>query len=351
MSDLRPSQSLSMKSVHPRAPKSAPQTKLTKGQLERFLKIHDHLNDAWHGGRHVNCSTLAEKLAVSPKTIQRDLEFLRDRLELPIAYDASEKSFSYTEEQPHFPIGPQLSIDERIALVVGRQALQVFEGVGLGKELQSAFDKITGGMLSEQSALVSASLEKYLSVRTPGAGRIKDPAVFQSIRRALLGHFELRVEYQKKGNDAPTQRRLHPYHLSCVENRWVLVALDAEKNAVQTYVLARFKKSLATKTKFQRPADFDPKKHFGTSFGVWTGTGAIEVRLRIGAAGAHQVVERKWHDTQRETLLPNGEVEVTFKLGDLNDITRWILGLGSDCEVLEPAELRAAIAAEGKKMS
>jgi predicted DNA-binding transcriptional regulator YafY len=62
-------------------------------------------------------------------------------------------------------------------------------------------------------------------------------------------------------------------------------------------------------------------------------------------------LERNWHPTQRETNLPGGAVEVTFALSDLNDVTRWILGFGSDVEVIEPAELRATIAAEGTKMA
>ena len=97
--------------------------------------------------------------------------------------------------------------------------------------------------------------------------------------------------------------------------------------------------------------DFDPVAHLGTSFGVLTGSGTIIVKLRISTAGAHHVLERNWHPTQRETNLPGGAVEVTFALSDLNDVTRWILGFGSDVEVIEPAELRATIAAEGTKMA
>jgi predicted DNA-binding transcriptional regulator YafY len=83
---------------------------------------------------------------------------------------------------------------------------------------------------------------------------------------------------------------------------------------------------------------------------VWTGTGNILVKLRISASGAHHVIERKWHETQRETLLPGGAVEVTFSLSDLNDVTRWLLGFGSDCKVNAPLELRSAAIQEARKM-
>ena len=324
--------------------------KPTKVALARLLKIHDQLNAAARSHRRVNCTTLAEALNTTAKTIQRDICYLRDQLKLPIEYDYGARSFSYRDADTPFPLGHNLSQDERIALVVARQSLDVFEGVNFGAELRSAFDKITGGLLGESGDFMEQSLDRFISVRTPGASRV-DAKVFRAVRRALLDRRELRIEYQAKGRPAFTPRRLHPLHLACIANRWVLVALDADKSEPRTYILARCRNPIVTQTTFQRPADFDPAAHLGTSFGVLTGRGTVIVKLRISVEGAHHVLERNWHPTQRETNLPGGAVEVTFALSDLNDITRWILGFGSDCEVLEPAELRATIAAEGTKMA
>jgi len=41
---------------------------------------------------------------------------------------------------------------------------------------------------------------------------------------------------------------------------------------------------------------------------------------------------------------------VGFKLSDLHDVTRWVLGFGADCLVVEPTELRDAVAAEACAM-
>ena len=324
--------------------------KPSKVALARLLKIHDQLNESARGPRRVNCSTLAADLERTPKTIQRDISYLRDTLKLPIQYDFADRSYSYPDGDTPFPLGHNLSQDERVALVVARQSLDVFEGVNFGAELRAAFDKITGGLLGETGDFMEQSLDRFISVRTPGASRV-DAKVFRAVRLAVLGQRELLLDYQAKGRPAFTPRRLHPLHLACVANRWVLVARDCDKNALRTYILARCRQPVVTQTPFKRPADFDPAAHLGTSFGVLTGRGTIIVKLRISAAGSHHVLERNWHPTQRETNLPGGAVEVTFALSDLNDVTRWILGFGSDVEVVEPAELRATIAAEGTKMA
>jgi predicted DNA-binding transcriptional regulator YafY len=128
------------------------------------------------------------------------------------------------------------------------------------------------------------------------------------------------------------------------------VARDLEKNAVQTYILARLSEPRVAAETIQRPVKFDVASHLGTAFGVWIGRGEILVRLRLSADAAHHVRERHWHATQQVTERPAGEVEVSFKLSDLHDVTRWVLGCGGDCRVLEPAELRDAVAAEARAM-
>lgn len=323
----------------------------TQSAQARLLRIHDRLNVALRRARRVNCRVLGEDLGVSAKTIQRDITYMRETLELPIEYDSGEKSYGYRHEVPHFPLGPDLSVDERLALLVASRAMAEFSGVALAQELKGAYDKITGGLFAGGDGFCNEPIEHYVSVRTPGAGVVRDRDLFVLVRRALLEHVELTVNYQAKQRPLPTQRRLQPLHLACIENRWLLVARDVEKQDVRTYVLARMSNARLTEAKFDRPAGFDPEQHFGTSFGSWTGKGNIIVKLRIEAAGAHHVLERKWHKTQQVTSLPGGQVEVTFALSDLHDVTRWILGFGKDCEVLKPAELRTAIADEGAAMA
>ena len=51
--------------------------------LERMMRMHERLKS----GRFPNCRKLAEELEVSAKTVQRDIDFMRYRLGLPIEYD------------------------------------------------------------------------------------------------------------------------------------------------------------------------------------------------------------------------------------------------------------------------
>jgi len=81
--------------------------------LERMLRIHQELQ----GGEFPNATSLARQLEVSTKSIQRDLEFMRDRLDLPLEYNASKRGYSYTEEVNSFPT-LQFTEGELVALVI-----------------------------------------------------------------------------------------------------------------------------------------------------------------------------------------------------------------------------------------
>ncbi len=64
-----------------------------------MMRLHQKLI----AGDFPNCSKLSKELEVSAKTIQRDIDFMRDRLGLPIEYDQLHFGFVYTEPVTHFP--------------------------------------------------------------------------------------------------------------------------------------------------------------------------------------------------------------------------------------------------------
>src|SRR6476660_8007892 len=64
-----------------------------------MMRIHAQLK----AGEYPNCRKLAEELEVSTKTIQRDIDFMRDQLGLPIEYDQLHFGFIYTRPVPSFP--------------------------------------------------------------------------------------------------------------------------------------------------------------------------------------------------------------------------------------------------------
>ena len=87
-----------------------------------------------------NCRKLAGELEVSEKTIQRDIEFMRYQLGLPIEYDQLHFGFVYTEPVTSFP-SIQVSEGEIVALFIAQKALQQYRDTPFAAPLRAAFKK------------------------------------------------------------------------------------------------------------------------------------------------------------------------------------------------------------------
>jgi len=301
-----------------------------------MMRLHERLK----AGAFPNCRKLADELEVSTKTIQRDIDFMRDRLGLPIEYDQLHFGFVYTEPVTSFP-SIEVSEGEVIALFVAQKALEQYRGTSFEKPLKTAFEKITEG-LKDRIGFHWGDVDSAISFRGLGTS-VADLELFETVSRAVLDSHELGFEYKKLGSSGHEARRVQPYHLGCVENQWYLFAFDLARQQLRTFALPRMRSVLNTKARFRRPADFSITKHLGDSFGVFTGKAQHRVRLRFDAFAARLVGERNWHPSQKIKQLAGGEIELSLTLGSLEEVERWVLSWGEHVQVLEPAELKKRI--------
>ncbi len=305
--------------------------------LARMLRIHERLRDE----QFPNCSQLALDLEVAPKTVQRDIEFMRDRLDLPIEFDFRRNGFRYTAAVGNFPT-VQVTEQELIALLVAEKALAQYKGTPFEKPLHAAFQKLTEG-LEDTVSFRWGDLDSAISFRSLGH-TVADLELFETLSRAVLRSQELEFEYYKLTGRSHEPRRVQPYHLACIENQWYLFAFDIARQQLRTFVLSRMKAARPTGTRFTKPADFSVAKHLSDSFGVFSPAGEPqEVRIRFDEFAARLVRERRWHASQRVKELPAGEIELSLRLANLTEIERWLLSWGTHVRVLAPAALRDSL--------
>ena len=297
--------------------------------LERMQRLHDLLSNE----QPVNCQQLGKDFEVSYKTIQRDLDFMRDRLGLPIEYDATRYSFRYTEKVEAFPL-LQVSEGEILALFVAQKVLAQYHGTPFEKTLGSAFQKLTGALKETVSFDLGEWGSDY-SFRVTGASAA-DLEVFRLLARAIVQRQEISFSYQPLRAAAPETRTVHPYHLANIDNAWYLLAHDPQRAQIRTFALPRIQKPSLTKKIFDRPRGFSAEKELKGGFGVFAGTGKHLVKVRFDSFAARLVRERDWHPSQKIRDVKEGGIELEMTLGALEEIERWILSWGDHARVLSP---------------
>ena len=321
-------------------PRSRAVTKTTarssRPPLLRMMRLHDALRS----GGFPNCSSLARQFEVSYKTVQRDIDFMRDQLGLPIEYDASRQGFFYTEEVTEFP-SVQVSEGELIALFVAQKSLAQYQGTSFEKPLAAAFRKLTEGLRDEVTVALR-DWDAVFSFKALGPP-VTDVRMFESITRAIRNRRELHFSYRKLNSRGWDPRRCHPYHLSCVDGQWYLFGWDLERQDIRTFVLTRLRDLVVTDTPFEKPRHFSAKNYLRKSFGIFSGEQMREVVVLFDAFAAQLIRERRWHASQKIRELPDGGVELSLQLGSLPEVERWILSWGDHAKVVAPPELVESI--------
>ncbi len=320
-----------------------PNTLHSRPPLERMLRIHQ----AIQSGKFPNASTLALDLEVSTKSIHRDVEFMRDRLELPVEYDSRRFGYHYTGKVSSFPT-LQITEGELFALVVAEKALQQYRGTNFEKPLLSAIRKMEQS-LPETISVNLAEIEQTISFRTR-AEPILDLEIFDALAKATARRQQLELNYRKPGQREPERRLVDPYHLANINGEWYLFAYDHLRKDVRTFVPARIQSATPTGRTFERPKGFSLEKRLRGSFGVHSGEGQYHVILRFNARVADYVREKKWHESQQLSELKSGGVELRLKLSSLAEVERWVLSWGGEASVIKPPELIQAVRAAARRV-
>ena len=95
---------------------------------------------------------LAQQFEVCRRTVERDIEFLRDRYHAPIAYSSEKKGFVYT--QPTFFLKSLfLTEEEFFSVAVFEKVLHQYRNTPIEGRLQAVFEKLAA-LCSPQASAV-----------------------------------------------------------------------------------------------------------------------------------------------------------------------------------------------------
>jgi predicted DNA-binding transcriptional regulator YafY len=303
---------------------------------ERMYRIYGWLKN----GEYPNCARVVAEFEVERKTALRDIAFMQDRMEMPIAYDDLRHGYYFDGPAPEF--GPvALSERDLFGLCFMGKALEQFRGTTVGRPLEALLSRVSR-QLDDGERFTLQSLEDVMSVR-PVAAEDGDVPLFELVSRGVGQRRVLKFQYRKPGEKWAEPRRVHPYHLLQFDNRWYLLAHDLARKAVRTFVLGRMREAVLLDDHFQKPKDFDPRKMLDGSLGVMSGKGDYQVVIEMDAWLTDVLRGRRWHPSQEVAELPGGGSQVRMRLSGLEEIEQHVLSWGTHAHVVGPQDLRERV--------
>ena len=277
----------------------------------------------------VRAADLATTFGVSERTIYRDMTALSE-IGVPIASLPGE---GY-ELMEGFHLPPVLlSVEEASALFLSGQMLMKQATGNIVRDIQLALEKITAALPADTCSQVEALGGVIDFLTFHGRFSLDDPQLLH-IQTAILDKRLLRLQYQGYRTDDLTEREVEPESLKFIDGAWYLNGFCRLRNDNRTFRLNRIDRlDVLDET-------FTPRMMFPQRQDI------IRVEVRFKAEVIRHVHERQhysFHHAQSDNVL-------IYHIHDLSEISGWILGWGTDAEVVSPVKLRHAIRDEAKRL-
>ena len=159
----------------------------TQPQLARLHALVQRIQRGDFPSRKI----LAAEWEKSRRTMQRDLDFIRDVWGLPLEYDEHKYGYCFSESVAKFPMVP-ISEAELVSVFVAQKALSQYHGTPFERPLKTAFEKLVSGLKGEIS-VAWADLDSAISFRglETNAGEME---VMQKLGEAIRKRNEIEFE-------------------------------------------------------------------------------------------------------------------------------------------------------------
>jgi len=313
------------------------------GRTERITWI----NRTLAAGGQLSAKFVADRFEVAEKTAKRDIEYLRDRCDAPIIWNASRHTYEYTKSWHGLEFLDEHSL---LAAAFLKAILGQFNYVPIiADSLEEEF--------IEQLPVDYRAIVDSIEYSLPQIEQIPDALVFnlcRSIRKRCLLH----ITYLNS-SDELTERDIEPRKLINYSGKWYTIAFDHLHSALRTFALNRIVSFSATNVHYLDDTISGATKEVITSFisstyGMYKGDVAGTAVMRFYGRAASNIKNTVWHPDQtiRETHdCDRGTiVELSLPVHDYPELLGRALRCGSSCEVISPPEFRDLWQEEIRKM-
>ncbi|MFJ4206289.1 helix-turn-helix transcriptional regulator [Streptomyces sviceus] len=279
----------------------------------------------------MTAAQLAEELEVSVRTVYRDVEAL-GAAGVPLYGDAGHAG-GYRLLDGYRTRLTGLTPDEAEALFLAGAPGPAAE-LGLGPVLAAAQLKVRAALPAELRAHADRISGRF-HLDTPGwYAQAEQAHYLPQVAEAVWNGRVLRVVYRRWAEPTDVERRLEPYGLVLKAGRWYVVAGPGPR----TFRVDQILELTSSDEEFTRPEGFDLAAHwtaYQRDFHDRLYRGEAVVRVAPGVRLPRAVHDRVDSDGWTLARVP---------IESLGHAQGEFLRLGTDIEVLEPAELRERMA-------
>src|SRR3954471_12530641 len=324
----------------PPKPLGRPRGRFT--QHRRLDKLRAMLE---HHPKGMTLYELAEAVGVTPRSMRRYLKEVGRELELEPVPTRGGGALRWRIRSVDQPRKVELRRTQAYAMLAARRLFEPMRGSTLFDEIDMATQRLLA--LAQRpgrgpnAGLADARLEErflYLPV-APKDYRNKTEEL-DDLFQAVADLRPLKCRYRSGAKDGEETIVIHPYAMVLYKDAIYCVGLHTGRGEIRTFLLDRMRDTESSALdRFELPPDFKVDDYFQGGFGIWRGTSKTKVVIDFDASVAELVRSRKVHESQKLATLADGTLRLTMTVGDLTELSSWVLGWGKTASVIEPEVL------------
>jgi predicted DNA-binding transcriptional regulator YafY len=293
---------------------------------------------------HVSFQALLDELEVSPATLKRDLEYLKDRLGAPIIYDRFLNGYKFGEEyrgQKHELPGLWFNERELYSLLMAHQLLSELDSDGvISRHLQPLLERIHQ-MLGPDEVDAKSLLKR---VKIIGAAKRPVPSqFFEMVAEALLTRKRIHMRYLTRGRGEVGEREISPQRLVYYKSTWYLDAWCHTRERLLRFAMDAIQEAKALGQRAKDVALKTVEAELDGGYGIFAGAKAHWATLSFDAQAAQWVSREEWHPEQKGNFTEGGRYQLQVPYSDETELVMDVLRHGGHVTVVAPISLRALV--------
>ena len=175
--------------------------------------------------------------------------------------------------------------------------------------------------------------------------------VMTAIQDALFQGCQLQVEYRSRGAGRSKSSRTHPLGLVMRDGIVYILATIEDYTDLRQLVAHRIDSASLIDEPVREPSGFDLDEYIASGGFSYVESGPIRLVVRVDAYAAEHLLESPISSDQTARTLDDGRVEFMATVVDTKQLRWWLTGFGDALEVVEPRDLRKAMAEQAEAVA
>jgi predicted DNA-binding transcriptional regulator YafY len=322
-------------------PVAFPYNKIMKyiPKFERIFKIIEMFSN----NKKVGMEEIIHEFGVSKRTIQRDFEYIRNKLKIEINYDKTLDKYFIEKQFDKIPFFPTLINEEEFFAL--KSALDFFKK-SKNFPLIEDFEKFVNRIENFLKSFEYFSIFERTDYVIPA--NLKE--IYKKIKKAIYDKRYIEFDYYGSREKGIIRRKVAPWFLTYAFGKWYLIGYCKIRDEMRTFNLKKIQNLEIKDEIFIETAYFDLKEFKKDMLGPWKGEKSFWVSIFYDKEVAKFIKEKNFFQEHKIEEFEDGSLRLKIKISSPEAVLFYlVLPYHFHAEIEKPKSLRKKVIKYMKK--